>query len=244
MPVPVLSPGLVSPITFPPIGRLPSAVSATGSHQLCSRHHRYYAAVRLLISPAMASSSRLPAAAQYRHAGMGKVRSPRFRCFPFVRNGVSDHGRAPSTFSTASASATLNFSWLNIPLRMIAVYASRPSSPAAPQHSLKGGSLLPYPRRTLTGWKAPASPGALRMFLTRSGNTPDTILRNLFSGVRWERRSFAGISHPRPAARDHRNSSTVLPCSTPVRSMVRFIARSGRDCASPEPARRCGGCSG
>jgi hypothetical protein len=110
-------------------------------------------------------------------AGMGEVRSPRFRRLPFMRNGVSDHGRAvtpcvavhnilPSTFSTASASARLNLSRLNIPLHMIAVYASRPSSPAAPQHSLEGGSLLPYPHRTFTGWKAPASPGA------RSGREP------------------------------------------------------------------------
>ena len=115
-------------------------------------------------------------------AGMGELRSPRFRRFPFVRNGVSDHGRAvtpriavhnilPSTFSTASASATLNFSWLNIPLHTIAVYASRPSSPAAPQHSLEGGLLLPYPRRTFTGWKAPASPGALRMFFLTSARS-------------------------------------------------------------------------
>jgi hypothetical protein len=74
------------------------------------------------------------------------------------------HNILPSTFSTASASARLNFSRLNIPLHMIAVYASRPSSPAAPQHSLEGGSLLPYPRRTFTGWKAPASPGALSRF--------------------------------------------------------------------------------
>ena len=28
-------PGASSPLTFPPIGRLPSAVSAAGSHQLC-----------------------------------------------------------------------------------------------------------------------------------------------------------------------------------------------------------------
>jgi hypothetical protein len=41
------------------------------------------------------------------------------------------------------------------------VYASQPSSPAATQHSLEGGALLPYPRRTFTGWKAPASLGAL-----------------------------------------------------------------------------------
>lgn len=101
------------------------------------------------------------------------MRSPRFRRSPFIRNGVSDHGRAvaprltvrnmlPSTFVTASASAGLSLSRLNIPLHMIAVYASWPSSPAPTQHSLQGGSLLPYPDRTFTGWTAPASPGALQ----------------------------------------------------------------------------------
>ena len=72
------------------------------------------------------------------------------------------HNMLPSTLSNVSASASLNFSRLNIPLRMIAVYASQPSSPAATQHSLEGGALLPYPRRTFTGWKAPASLGARR----------------------------------------------------------------------------------
>jgi hypothetical protein len=42
------------------------------------------------------------------------------------------------------------------------VYASRPPSPTATQHSLKGGALPPYPHRTFTGWNAPASPGALK----------------------------------------------------------------------------------
>jgi hypothetical protein len=152
---------------------------------------------------------------------MSEVRSPRFRRFPFVRNGVSDHGRAvtpciavhnilPSTFSTASASATLNFSWLNIPLHTIAVYASRPSSPAAPQHSLEGGLLLPYPHRTLTGWKAPASPGALRMFFsvrpivlslaratTFSSMTLSSSGRNVHRERTEERnkRSQCGVSH-------------------------------------------------
>jgi hypothetical protein len=41
------------------------------------------------------------------------------------------------------------------------VYASQPPSPATTQHSLEGGSLLPYPHRSFTGWTAPASPGAL-----------------------------------------------------------------------------------
>jgi hypothetical protein len=76
------------------------------------------------------------------------------------------HNMLPSTLSNVSASASLNFSRLNIPLRMIAVYASQPSSPAATQHSLEGGALLPYPRRTFTGWKAPASLGALRGLLS------------------------------------------------------------------------------
>jgi hypothetical protein len=132
----------------------------------------YYAAVRLLTSSATASSPRLPVVAHIRQSGWGEMRPPRFRRVPFIRNGVSDHGRAvaprvtvrnmlPSTLSTASASATLSLSRLNIPLRMIAVYASRPPSPTTTQHSLQGGTLLPYPRRTFTGWNAPASPGAL-----------------------------------------------------------------------------------
>jgi len=69
----------------------------------------------------------------------------------------------PSALSTASASAGLSLSRLNIPLHMIAVYASQPSSPATTQHSLEGGSLLPYPHRSFTGWTAPASPGALKI---------------------------------------------------------------------------------
>jgi hypothetical protein len=172
MPVPVLSPGHASRLTFPPIGRLPSTVSAADSHQFCSRLRRYYAAVRLLTSSATASSPRLPVVAHIRQSGRGEMRPPRFRRVPFIRNGVLDHGRAvaprmtvrnmlPSTLSTASASATLSLSRLNIPLHMVAVYASQPSSPATTQHSLEGGSLLPYPRRSFTGWTAPASPGAL-----------------------------------------------------------------------------------
>ena len=174
MPVPVLRPGHALPLTFPPIGRLPSAVSAAGFHQFCSRHHRYYAAVRLLTSSATASSPRLPVVTRTRQSGLGAMRPPRFRRVPFMRNGVSDHGRAvaprmavrnmlPSTVTKVSASARLSLSRLNIPLHMIAVYASQPSSPATTQHSLQGGALPPYPRRTLTGWNAPASPGALKL---------------------------------------------------------------------------------
>src|SRR3954454_6006775 len=159
------------PAAFPP----PSPPPIRG--RLCSRLHRYYAAVRLLASSTTASPLRLPVAARARHGGLGEMRSPRFRRSPFIRNGVSDHGRAvaprltvrnmlPSTFVTASASAGLSLSRLNIPLHMIAVYASWPSSPAPTQHSLQGGSLLPYPDRSSADWTAPASPGA------RSGRGP------------------------------------------------------------------------
>jgi hypothetical protein len=85
MPVPVLCPGHASPLTFSPIGRLPSTVSAAGSRQFCSRLHRYYAAVRLLTSSATASSPRLPVVARIRRSGVGEMRSPRFRRAPFIR---------------------------------------------------------------------------------------------------------------------------------------------------------------
>ncbi len=75
------------------------------------------------------------------------VRPPRFRRDPFARDGVFDHGRAstpriaaphilPWATVTASASTDFGFSRLNSPPHAIAVYASRRSSPSAPQHSL------------------------------------------------------------------------------------------------------------
>jgi hypothetical protein len=82
----------------------------------------------------------------------------------------------PSALSTASASARLSLSRLNIPLHMIAVYASRPSSSATTQHSLQGGSLLPYPGRTFTGWTAPASPGALMTDFTENADEPAPVV--------------------------------------------------------------------
>ena len=226
MPVPVLSPGHASLLTFPPIGRLPSAVSAAGSHQLCSRHRRYYAAVRLLTSSATASSPRLPVVAQHPPKRMGEMRSPRFRRVPFIRNGVSDHGRAvapcmtvrnmlPSTLSTASASARLSLSRLNIPLRMIAVYASRPPSPATTQHSLQGGSLLPYPRRTFTGWTAPASPGALRTDLAGTAFPRDFAFNILLQNCA-ERQAVYERRPPPTGARHARSHPPVFRAAKPA----------------------------
>ena len=66
----------------------------------------------------------------------------------------------PSTLMTGSASAILWISRLNPTPHRIAVYASHPPSPATTQHSLPGGPLRPYPRRSFTGRNAPASPDA------------------------------------------------------------------------------------
>jgi hypothetical protein len=91
----------------------------------------------------------------------------RFRCDPFVRDVAIDPGRAsapcvtvphmlPSTEPTVSAPTMLCLSWLIPTPHMTAVYASRPPSPTAAQHSLPGGPLRPYLGRTFTGWIAPA----------------------------------------------------------------------------------------
>src|SRR5208282_308446 len=90
-------------------------------------------------------------------ATAGQTRSPRFRRGPFVRDVVFDHGRAtapritgplmsPSTFPTVSAPAITVLSRLDSTPHKIAVYASRPPSPTAPQHSLPGARYgLPAP---------------------------------------------------------------------------------------------------
>ena len=76
------------PAAFPP----PSPPPICG--RLCSRLPWYYAAVRLLTSPATASPPRLPVVARPRRSDLGEARSPKFRRFPSIRNGVSDLGRA------------------------------------------------------------------------------------------------------------------------------------------------------
>src|SRR6202040_2181726 len=106
------------------------------------------------------------------HRCWSNAGSPRFRCDPFVRDVAIDPGRAsapritvphmlPSTEPTVSAPTMLCLSWLIPTPHTTAVYASRPPSPTAPQHSLPGGPLRPCLGRTFTGWIAPAWPGAL-----------------------------------------------------------------------------------
>ena len=106
------------------------------------------------------------------------TRSPRFRRVLFVRDGVNDHGGAappriaavqvlPSTAITVSASTTSLLSRLNSPPHTMAVYASRRSSPSAPQHSLPGGRYpLPGPdfhrlERASFSWRTIAKGNAL-----------------------------------------------------------------------------------
>ena len=90
-------------------------------------------------------------------ATAGRMRSPRFRRDPFVREVALDPGRAsaprmtaphrlPSTDINGSAPAKFSLSWLNPTPHTIAVYASPLPSPTDAQHSLAGGRYpLPAP---------------------------------------------------------------------------------------------------
>ena len=90
------------------------------------------------------------------HGPRSGGRPPRFRRVPFVRDGVFDRGRAsapriaaPHMLPSACQRPRplrLCLSRLNRPPHAIAVYASRPLSPVATQHSLPGGRYpLPGP---------------------------------------------------------------------------------------------------
>ena len=147
MRVPVLCPEHAAPPSLPSAAPLPSTPSAAAHHSLVRALHRYYERVQLLIRSLTDCPLGFPPRPGIASATAGRMRSPRFRRLPFVRDGVFDHGRAsaprktaphmlPSAVSTDSASARLALSRLNSPPHTIAVYASRRSSPSAPQHSL------------------------------------------------------------------------------------------------------------
>jgi hypothetical protein len=174
MPVPALCPGYALVLALP--STLPSTLSATSLSAGVVRG--FIGTLRPSDSSYLPIRLRLltfPNRPGIAVATAGGMRSPRFRRVPFERNGVFDHGRAvaprmtvrnmlPSTFSTVSAPANLYLSRLNNPLHTIAVYASPWSSPSTPQHSLPGDPLRSYPGRTSTGWNAPASPGAPKIY--------------------------------------------------------------------------------
>jgi hypothetical protein len=85
------------------------------------------------------------------------LRSPRFQHAPFVRDGVSDLGRAPAPSHSGAGRVAFDVTYrlglcgcslsrLNVPPHIIAVYASPWSSPSTTQHSLPGGRYpLPGP---------------------------------------------------------------------------------------------------
>ena len=103
-------------------------------------------------------------------AAVGEMRSPRFRRVPFVRDLVSDPGRAtgprlaaplmlPSTLWTVSAPALKHISWLNTdPTRLLCTLRRGRHLPRRNTRYQAGAT--PYLGRTSTGWTAPALPGA------------------------------------------------------------------------------------
>src|SRR3954469_4448855 len=113
-------------------------------------------------------------------AAAGGRRSPRFRRDPFVRELVSDPGRAtvpritaplmlPSALWTASAPALQLISWLNTdPTRLLCTLRRGRHLPH--RNTCYKAGATPYLGRTFTGWTAPASPGApnVELALTES----------------------------------------------------------------------------
>src|SRR5215218_753881 len=103
-------------------------------------------------------------------AAAGDRRSPRFRRDPFVRELVSDPGRAAaprmaaplmllSALWTASAPALQLISWLDTdPARSLCTLRRGRRLPRRNTRYQAGAT--PYLGRTSTGWTAPASPGA------------------------------------------------------------------------------------
>ena len=157
MRVPVLRPEHAAPPSLPPAAPLPSTPSAAAHHGLVRALRRYYERVRLLIRSLADCPLGLPPRPGIASATAGRMRSPRFRRDPFVREVALDPGRAsaprmtaphmlPSTDINGSAPAKFSLSWLNPTPHTIAVYASPLPSPTDAQHSLAGGRYpLPAP---------------------------------------------------------------------------------------------------
>jgi hypothetical protein len=103
-------------------------------------------------------------------AARSGLRSPRFRRDPFVRDGVSDLGRAPapriaapdvlpSTLRTVSASAASPFRGsIAYPTQLLCTLRHGRHLPRRNTRYQAGAT--PYLYRSSTGWIAPASPGA------------------------------------------------------------------------------------
>src|SRR5262249_23175937 len=100
------------------------------------------------------------------------------------------------------APAMSDLSWLNPTPHAIAVYASRPLSPVATQHSLPSGRY-PLLGPAFTGWIAPALPGAFTHSITssaRASNVARISTPTAFAVVRLMTRSnLVGCSTGRSA---------------------------------------------
>src|SRR5580698_10571959 len=92
------------------------------------------------------------------------------------------------------------------------------------KRSLKGGLLLPYPHRTLTGWKAPASPAALSMFFERP---PDRVVAGAIDNVQLHDRSFQHRQRPPLASFRRPEQTSAINLASAVSSKMRFLAELG-----------------
>jgi hypothetical protein len=162
---PFLRPTAFPPPSPPPIRDIgfvrgfPGTMQSSDSSPLPRR-------LRLLDFPSWPAADR---------AAVGEMRSPRFRRVPFVRDLVSDPGRAtgprlaaplmlPSTLWTVSAPALKHISWLNTdPTRLLCTLRRGRHLPRRNTRYQAGAT--PYLGRTSTGWTAPALPGAPKTVL-------------------------------------------------------------------------------
>ncbi len=128
-----------------------------------SVHHR----LKLIAFPARTGAA---------EAARPNTRSPRFRHDPFMRDGVFDHGRATEPRDNGPAHVAFGsvnglglrmsyLSRLNSPPHTIAVYASRRSSPSAPQHSLLS-RRYPLLRLVFHQLDHASFPGALTVYFS------------------------------------------------------------------------------
>src|SRR5215218_5484335 len=177
MPDPALCPGHALRLTVPPADRLSSTVSATDPSIGVVRG--FIGTTRSSDSSPLPRRLRLldfPSWPTATLAAAGKMRSPRFRRAPFVRDLVSDPGRAtvpriaaplmlPSALWTASAPALKFLSWLNTdPTRLLCTLRRGRHLPRRNTRYQAGAT--PFLGRTCTGWTAPASPGAPKVELS------------------------------------------------------------------------------
>ena len=228
MPGPALCPGHALLLAFPPTGRLPSTLSAADAwsalFEASSVLRSRPTPPAFRVGDALPSFPTWPGAAA---ATAGSRRSPRFRRGPFVRDVVSDPGRATmprmtaslmlrSTAWNVSAPATSSLSWLNThPTRSLCTLRRGRRLPQRNTRYQAGAT--PYLGRTSTGWTAPASPGApeVELAVVVQEHAPLPRRRARSRGPRsscpdW--RAWAGGRRDLGHGRRHRRQQTLGAC--------------------------------